>query len=165
MRQFREISRNWEFRENFAKINEFIYAKFKIFSSKFRVSRNFKNAVSQPPYLSSVECCCTIFCIFGMSPHTISLKNSSLTSPLHSDSFSSYPSLLIAHFCYLIRIPNFSSHIYHSSSRILYPSFLITFPHPLYLIPPPSTLSPQLNRPPSIFNLQPSIFNLQPSTL
>ena len=47
--EFRET--NKEFRENSAKINDFIFAKFKIISSKFRVSRNFENAVSQPPYI------------------------------------------------------------------------------------------------------------------
>ena len=44
-----------KFMKSLAKINDFIYyLLFKIVSSKFRISRNFKNAVSQPPFLEYV---------------------------------------------------------------------------------------------------------------
>ena len=49
---FHNFCKNFvKFMQSFAKINDFIFAKFKIVSLKFRFSRNFENAVSQPPYL------------------------------------------------------------------------------------------------------------------
>ena len=114
------ISRNYftEFRENFVKMYGFNFAKFreisrsfaklKIISSKFRVSRNFKMAVSWPPYLLH----CKHASFFEVSLHFSLSPN--FTFPLFGFTFSFHS-------------PSFSAHSFllFLSTPLLHISFLI----------------------------------------